>query len=99
MESIGPAGRIELDPVISPERYGCGFAGSRAFDPHLLGFKFDVMLIGFANHGIAQVLVRADLSEADARARLSRDVPHVVLQFDVREFRRTDLPASDDHCY
>lgn len=52
MESIGPARRVELDSVIGPEIDGCGFAGTRTLDPHLFGLKFDVMLCGFANHGL-----------------------------------------------
>src|SRR6267142_6811734 len=66
-----------------------------AFDRHLFRFKLNLMLLGLPHDRPAEILIRALRSQPDSGSDLRREVPHILAQFAVGQFARSDLLARD----
>jgi hypothetical protein len=53
------------------------------------------MLLGLPYDCPAEILIRALRSQPDSGSDLRREVPHILAQFAVGQFARSDLPARD----
>src|SRR5882762_2542567 len=62
---------------------------------HLLRFKLNLMLFGFADDRPAEILVCALRSQPDSASDLRREVPHILAQLDVGQLAPSDPPARD----
>jgi hypothetical protein len=65
-------------------------------DGNLLWTKFDVVFVGFANDGRAEIVVRLQTVETDFGADLGGKVLQVALQFQVGQVAGSDLQARDN---
>jgi hypothetical protein len=67
---------------------------------HLLWFKVNSVLFGFANDGAAQVHVQAGRVEADSRPQPGGELSHIVCKLNVGQHAGGNLPAcAHESCH
>src|SRR6266481_2551408 len=95
VESKGKSEQLYAHFVVRRKVYGRRFVGAGALHCHLLRFKLNLMLFGFADDRSAEILIRALRSQPDSASDLRREVPHILVQLEVGQLARSDPPARD----
>src|SRR5260370_11062023 len=81
--------------IVRRKVYDRRFVGAGALHCHLLRFKVNLMLFGFADDRAAEILIRARRAQPDAAPDLRREVLHILVQLEVGQLAPSDPPALD----
>jgi hypothetical protein len=99
VESEGKEEEIDAGLVVGGQVDDDRFAGAGLPYRDLFGSKLDVVLFGFVDDGVAELLVGAWSFKADSWGDLGGDVAHVGLQLEVGDFAGRELPGCGDGQY
>lgn len=80
--------------IVCRQANGFRFSGAMTLDDDLVRLKVNAVLLGSANYLLAVILIRFRHGEANASIECRCKIPHIIPQFDIRQFAGTNLPTN-----